>query len=454
MQVNNIIIQLRNRMSATTDSLEVLTLTKVIQALQLGNVNTALYFSSLPDVTLNTGLLYFVEVDEMLYWSDGYNWNPISRTSENKIWAWGENHAGALGNLSVADRCSPISIADKSVNWIAVAAGTGHAAGLKDNGSIWTWGDDNCGALGNNTLGNTSSPVTIVGGFTDWCEINAGSFSISAVRKNGTAWAWGLNTTGKLGDGTIVNRSSPVAVLGGFTDWCFTKIGLEHSTGVRSNGTAWAWGRNTAGTLGDNTTVNKCSPIAVTGGFTDWCDIDIGICHTIGLRKNGTIWAWGCNSSGQLGDGTTVNKCSPVSIAGGVSDWYQIAAGGSKNLAIRSNGTMWSWGAGSNGQLGSGATTARSSPGSVVGGFTDWCKISAGSSSGAGIRTNGSLWAWGYNGAVSSLGKGILGDGTTVPKSSPVSVIGNLSGWTDVSFTKVADTLDPMFSLAILQTSF
>jgi alpha-tubulin suppressor-like RCC1 family protein len=228
-----------------------------------------------------------------------------------------------------------------------------------------------------------------VGEFTDWCQISAGCLHSVAIRTNGTAWAWGRNNCGQLGDNTTVNKSSPVSVVGGFCDWRQVSAGRNHSIGLRTNGTAWAWGGGGAGQLGDNTAVAKSSPVSVAGGFTDWCQISAGGYFSLGVRQNGTAWAWGRNCSGQLGDNTTVTKSAPVSVVGGFTNWCQISAGFYNSLAVRQNGTAWAWGCNNCGQLGdnfSGAYRSKSSPVSVVGGFTDWSKVSAGTTHSLGMK--------------------------------------------------------------------
>jgi len=123
-----------------------------------------------------------------------------------------------------------------------------------------------------------------VGGFTDWCQVSASRSSLG-VRQNGTAWGWGYNNPGPLGDNTSVSRSSPVSVVGGFTDWCQVSAGGNHSLAARQNGTAWAWGFNSNGQLGDNTATSRLSPVSVVGGFTDWCQVAAGSTHSLGIRK-------------------------------------------------------------------------------------------------------------------------------------------------------------------------
>jgi alpha-tubulin suppressor-like RCC1 family protein len=292
---------------------------------------------------------------------------------------------------------------------------------------IYAWGEGTFGELGDNTAVNKSSPVSVVGGFTDWCQVSAGFESSIAIRQNGTLWAWGCNVSGQLGDNTTVSKSSPVSVVGGFTDWCTVSIGDGFTLAVRTSGTAWAWGDNGQGRLGDNTSVSKSSPVSVVGGFTDWCQISAGTAHSLGVRQNGTAWAWGSGANGRLGDNTAVSKSSPVSVVGGFADWCQISAGVAHSLAVRQNGTAWAWGLATCGRLGDSTIVSKSSPVSVVGGFTDWCQVSAGVCHSVAVRTNGTAWAWG-NGLC-----GRLGDGTITFKSSPVSVLGGFTDWYQVS---------------------
>jgi len=298
-------------------------------------------------------------------------------------YAWGCNIRGQLGNNSTIDRSSPVSVVSGFTDWCQVSAGQCHSVGIRFNGTAWAWGDGTYGKLGNNSTIIRSSPVLVAGGFTDWCQIAAGEcFHTLAVRKNGTAWAWGNNGQGRLGDNNsvVINRSSPVSVAGGFTDWCQVSAGNLHSLGLRANGTAWAWGSGEFGELGTDTSgfgSSRSSPVSVVGGFTDWCQISAGGAQSLGLRSNGTAWAWGFNSNGRLGDNSTINRSSPVSVVGGFTDWCQVSGGLSHNLGVRTNGTAWGWGFNGQGQLGDNCTIQRSSPVSIVGGFADWGQVSA-----------------------------------------------------------------------------
>jgi alpha-tubulin suppressor-like RCC1 family protein len=346
----------------------------------------------------------------------------------SESWAWGANSAGQLGDNTTISRSSPVRVVGGFTDWLEIS-GTSHTIGVRNNGTIWTWGCNFRGQLGDDSTINRSSPVSVVGGFTDWCQVSAGSCHNLGVRTGGTAWAWGAASNGELGNASTISRSSPVSVVGGFTDWCQVSAGSCHNLGVRTGGTAWAWGSNGNGRLGINiTAASQTSPVIVSGGFTDWCQVSAGYAHNLGIRTNGTAWGWGINNRGQLGDntGSPLSRSSPVSVSGGFTDWCQVSAGNDHSLGLRTNGTLWAWGCNGYGRLGDNTTINRSSPVSVVGGFTDWCQLSAGGSRSLGVRTNGTVWAWGAN------FQGLLGDNSAISRSSPVSIVGGITNWSRV----------------------
>lgn len=388
--------------------------------------------SSLPPAAENTGRLIWVTSLNDYRYSDGISWvRDFNSTTHNVTLAWalGLNLRGQLGDNSILERASPASIVGGFTDWCQVAAGKDHSGGVRSNGTIWTWGSNWAGQLGDNNSTSKSSPVSVVGGFTDWNKLSLGNYHSVAIRTNGTLWAWGNNNVGQLGIlDTSSFQSSPISVPGGFTDWCQVSAGTGNTLAVRTNGTLWAWGCNRFGKLGINSTTDVSSPISVVGGFTDWCQVSAGRDHTSAVRTNGTIWSWGYNFGGGLGDNTSVSKSSPVSVVGGFTNWCQVAAGAGHTVALRTNGTLWAWGYNWAGQLGNNSGVSASSPVSVVGGFTDWCQVTAGNYHNSAIRTNGTLWTWGYN------NNGQLGLGyPDVSTSSPVSVVGGISSWASVS---------------------
>jgi alpha-tubulin suppressor-like RCC1 family protein len=385
-----------------------------------------------------SGMIYYIDSIDVFAISAGTKWKTLDGrllrqdTVYSDIAAWGFNSGGQLGDNTTINRSSPVAIIGGFSDWCQVTSGTAHSLGVRTNGTLWAWGSRTSGQLGDNTVGalssGSSSPVSVVGGFTDWCQVSAGFIHSLGLRSNGTLWSWGANGGGRLGTNNTINRSSPVSVVGGFTDWCQVSAGTNASNlAVRCNGTAWSWGCNQYGILGDDSITNKSSPVSVVGGFADWCQVSAGTFHSLGVRTNGTAWGWGFGGSGRLGTNETINRSSPVSVVGGFADWCQVSAGGNHSLGLRTNGTVWAWGNNNQGRLGDNTTTFRSSPVSVVGGFTDWCQISSGSYSSLALRSNGTIWSWGCN------IDGQLGDGTISARSSPVSVLGGFTDWCQIA---------------------
>jgi alpha-tubulin suppressor-like RCC1 family protein len=393
--------------------------------------------AALPNATTYNGRMVYVTSEAKYYyallglWSDDFSSTPHAIGCD--VYAWGIGCDGRLGNNAAVSSRSPVFVVGGFTDWCQISAGGSHSLAVRTSGSAWAWGFNDKGQLGNNAGcvdgTNRSSPVSVVGGFTDWCQISAGSANSLAVRQNGTAWGWGCNSSGQLGDNTPTNRSSPVSVVGAFTDWCQVSTGSSFSLAVRTNGTAWAWGFNQCSRLGDGTQTTRSSPVSVIGGITDWCQVSASTgTFSLAVRQNGTAWSWGFGSVGQLGTNNVSAECnSPVTVLGGFTDWCQISAGGVHSLAVRQNGTAWAWGWNPTGELGDNTVVSKRSPISVIGGFTDWCQISAGYKHSLAVRTNGTAWSWGCN------QYGQLGTNNTVSRSSPVSVVGEFTDWSQVS---------------------
>jgi len=414
--------------NTATDSLDLLQLSSVSKDYDAGFVYSVANTASLPAAADNKGRMVYV-IDKCGYRvSDGTTWtNDFTSIASTQIWGAGCNSCGAIGDNTITNRSSLVSVVGGFTDWCQVSSSGLTTFGLRTNGTLWGWGCGFEGKIGDGNASSRSSPVSVVGGFTNWCQVSVGAASVHAVRCDGTLWGWGENTYGTIGNniGDFTCLVSPVSVVGGFTDWCQVSAGLRNTLALRSNGTLWSWGDNISGALGDGTIINRSSPVTVVGGFTDWCQVNASGYSSIGLRSNGSLWSWGCNVWGQLGTGNQINYSSPVSVIGGFTDWCRIAQGISTSvLATRSNGTLWGWGRNYFGMLGIGSCCRRSSPVSVVGGFTDWCQVSVNFRTAAGIRTDGSMWGWG-----SSYGQ----FGFICTSLSPVSVAGGLNNWRQVA---------------------
>jgi alpha-tubulin suppressor-like RCC1 family protein len=421
----------------TTCSLNLLQLASVARDFSTSFVISVPCVDALPDAACNKGRWIYV-LDACSYrFSDGVTWTNdfTSVLQDFQVWSWGSNIEGQLGTNNTTARCSPVSLLGSLSDWCYIGAGAFHGVALNTSGEAWSWGNNRCGQLGDCSVTNSSSPVSVVG-VSDWSQINAGRYHNLALRSTGSAWSWGINQYqggsqyfGNLGDGTYEDRSSPVSVVGGFLGWRQLSAGGCHSMGISSNRTLWSWGNNSEGELGVGDDLNRFSPVSVMGGFSDWCQVSAGWNNTLAIRAEGCLWAWGSNTFGGLGDGTTTVRSSPVSVTGGFSDWCQVATGGSHSIALRTAGTAWSWGYNNQGQLGDFTTTNKSSPVSVVGGISDWCAVSAGLRHNVALRSNGEVWSWGAN------NQGQLGTNTfaATGRSSPMSVSGGFSDWYQVS---------------------
>jgi alpha-tubulin suppressor-like RCC1 family protein len=360
-----------------------------------------------------------------------------SAVQKGPVYAWGSNLSGQRGDGTTTDTTasSPALVVGGYTDWVYIAGRAYGFSGVRANGTLFSWGAGTNGMNGNFSISNTGTPVQEATQSMNWKQVFPGLNALFAIDTSGQAYGWGLGTSGQIGDGTLGTRTLPTLVAGGFTDWKALQTGTLHTVGVRNNGTAWAWGLQTTGRLGNGLTSGVAnSPVSVVGGFTDWTHIAAGLAHSLGRRSNGTIWSWGSNTSGALGTGNVTAQSSPVSIAGGFTDWTFVIAGGDRSFAIRSNGTAWAWGNNIFATLGDNTNTSRSSPVSIVGGFTDWVELRAGPASNAngsmGRRSNGTVWSWGSSTT--------MGDGTITAKSSPVSIAGGFTTWVTISAAQTA----------------
>jgi hypothetical protein len=268
-----------------------------------------------------------------------------------RVFAWGDNHAGQLGDGTTTQRLTPIAVLDDAFG----VSASRHSLAVKTDGSVWAWGDNEFGALGDGTTNDRHVPVQVsgLGPGSGFIAVAAGNFHSLALKSDGSLWGWGWNVYGQLGDGTTVDRLAPVQVSGAGPGSNVVAIakGVDHGMAVKRDGTILTWGSNQFGQLGDGTAVWRQSPVVVSGSGpgSDYVAIGAGHYHSFGVKRDGTLWSWGDNSESQLGDGTTTDRTSPVQVPG-LTGVIAAAGGYYHSLALKNDGTVWSWGDNDEGQ--------------------------------------------------------------------------------------------------------
>jgi hypothetical protein len=201
-------------------------------------------------------------------------------------------------------------------------------------GNLFTWGRNNSGALGDNTTTQRNIPVTTFAGGANWKQVAGGGIHTAAIKTDGTLWTWGNNAYGQLGNNTTTNRSTPVTTFAGGNNWKQVAGGNNHTAAIKTDGTLWTWGNNFNAQLGDNTTTNRSTPVTTFAGGNNWKQVAGGGYHTAAIKTDGTLWTWGSNNSVQLGDNTTIDRSTPVTTFAGGTNWKQVAGGGIHTVAL------------------------------------------------------------------------------------------------------------------------
>lgn len=334
---------------------------------------------------------------------------------------WGANGYGQLGNGTTTARTTPVDVDGLAVDIAAVTAGGYHTCALTTSGSAKCWGNNLYGQLGAGTFTDHYTPVTVSGSATGIADVTAGDYHTCALTTSGGVKCWGDNGYGQLGDGTFGKSSTPVAVNGLSSGVAAVAVGGYHTCALTTGGGVKCWGRNDHGQLGDGTWVIRYTPVVVSGLSSGVVAVVTGWGHTCALMdaaRGGGVKCWGFNGYGQLGDGTTTDRLTPVAISGLSNDVASVVAGGHHTCALTTAHRVKCWGRNEYGQVGDGTTISRSIPvgvgslpsnvGSVTGGLYHTCAVMTGE----GIK------CWGDN----SFGQ--LGDGTTTGRAIPVDVSG------------------------------
>jgi alpha-tubulin suppressor-like RCC1 family protein len=326
---------------------------------------------------------------------------------DGSLWCWGTNGLDQLGIGTSPNQVASPHQVGAATTWVSVAAGADHTCGIQQDGSLWCWGFNGSGQVGNGSSGSSVAVPTLIG-TAAWIDVAAGGGQTCGIHQDRSMWCWGSNQVGELGDGTTTDEHSPEQI--GAASWTGVFAGnaadigglaAYNTCGIQVDGSLWCWGDNTFGEVGDGTmTTPRTTPEVVQSG-TQWVTASVGILSTFGIQTNGSFWSWGSDNSGNLGNGMQLGTTLTPTLVGSASTWTAVAGGwGSSTCGIQQDGSLWCWGNNMYGQLGMGAVADASvgqpSPGRV-GTDSTWVDVSEGQSFACGRKNDGSVWCWGAN---------------------------------------------------------
>jgi alpha-tubulin suppressor-like RCC1 family protein len=351
--------------------------------------------------------------------------------ADGTLWAWGRDNLGQLGDSKFTNSPRPIRVS--SIDPVKAIAANNHVLLLTTAGLVWEWGQNTYGQLGFGDSTVEGAPV-FYSGISDVRAVAAGSSFSVALKSDGSVWSWGTNELGQFGDGS---SNTPIALfpvaVSGIATATSVAAGLYHTVALLADGTVAAWGNNASGQLGAPSG-DQClqwakkfacakNPLKVSG-LNNVLAIASGSSHVLALKADGTVWAWGLNDGGQLGNGTATDSPVPIQVSS-LSNVVAIAAGGRHSLALKADGTVWSWGWNDKGQLGYPSTDTCRGPGACsklpgqIASLADVTSISGGSVHSLALKADGSVWAWGMGQVWGQLGNNsILSDSI-----NPVQVV-------------------------------
>ncbi|MGB3226815.1 MAG: T9SS type A sorting domain-containing protein [Saprospiraceae bacterium] len=335
--------------------------------------------------------------------------HTLAIKNDGTLWAWGDNFSGQLGDGTTIARNIPIQVSGDT-NWKYISAGGHFSIALKNNGTLWAWGGNYQGQLGQGNFINSSTPLQ-VGIDSDWDKIDAGGYMVLATKITGTLWAWGENQYGQLGDGTFINKTTPVIVSSGNWKTIDASIG-HHCFAIDIAGNLWGWGRNNYYQLGDGSNIDKNS-ITLISSSGDWKLVKGGWEHTTAIKNNGSLLTWGRNQFGQLGNNYAAALIP--TMVGTDMLWDQLSTGANFSIATKQDGSLWLWGNNNHGQLGNGTTISSAVPFQLVG-ANNWHTILAGYEHALTYDQSDQLSIWGLN------YWGEVGDGTNIDKLNPTFI--------------------------------
>jgi alpha-tubulin suppressor-like RCC1 family protein len=343
---------------------------------------------------------------------------PAHAFRQGNLWISGN---GCGDNTSIS-RSTPVTTFAGGANWKQVSCNFIDCA-IKTDGTLWVWSGI---ILGTNNTINRSTPVTTFAGGTNWKQVSSGYYHTSAIKTDGTLWIWGDNSYAIIGTNDTSNKLTPVTTFAGGTNWKQVSCGGYHTAAIKTDGTLWVWGRNNRGQLGKSGGGTASTPVTTFAGGNNWKQVASGYEHIAAIKTDGTLWTWGYNPGGQLGDNSITSKNTPVTTFAGGNNWKQVACGRRHTAAIKTDGTLWIWGRNdTTGALGTNNLINRSTPVTTFAGGNNWKQVACFDSTAA-IKTDGTLWVWGRN------NNGQLGINNTISRSTPVTTFIGGATWKQV----------------------
>ncbi|RYE42381.1 MAG: IPTL-CTERM sorting domain-containing protein [Hyphomicrobiales bacterium] len=380
---------------------------------QLGNGTTNSSSTPVPVTGLGSGVASLAA---------GAN-HTCAVTTIGAVQCWGNNGNGQLGNGSLNNsRITPVAVIGLGSGVAALAAGTAHTCALTAGGAVQCWGNNGVGQLGNGTTNSSNTPVAVTGRGSGVAALAAGNAHTCVVTSAGAVQCWGWNPQGQLGDGTTTQRTAPVPVNGLGSDVASLAVGANHTCAVTTIGAVQCWGNNGNGQLGNGSLNNSSSPVAVSGLGSGVASLAAGFAHTCALTNAGSVQCWGNNGYGQLGNDPTTDSRTPVPVSGLGSRVVALAGGFGHTCALTAASSAQCWGYNSVGQLGDGSTTDHGTPEPVAGLGSGVAALASGNVHTCALTRDGAVQCWGNNNG------GQLGDGTTSKRPTPAPVSGLDSG--------------------------
>ncbi len=353
------------------------------------------------DQAKEDGGIYFIAIGDR---------HACAIKQSGELWCWGENTGSQLGDGTTTNALAPVQEKTVSQDWIDVALAETATCGIKKDNSLWCWGVNSSGVLGqlgNGDLTAVISTPTQVGSDKDWAMISARHSVVCVIKSSGTLYCWGDNWYGQLGIGdTGIHQSQkflPTQEATQSSDWKKIYVGSDKSTcAIKKDNSLWCWGKNTSGQLGDGTKIERHVPTRL-GTDTDWAKAGVSDFHACAIKHDGSLWCWGDNTNGQFGDGTKNSSLVPKMI-GTEKDWIDLAVS-RLSCGLKSDGSVWCWGS----FLHDGMIEGLNTP-TLLSGDHNWTLVAAGAAMFAcGITDQSEAFCWGENGKL-GLGDGTAGD--------------------------------------------